>query len=64
MVTLTWLQLAALVFGTHIGSALANIIRDYRRTCPRRRMLPLSQIEVRCFNRLHHGRCTEHGQVR
>jgi hypothetical protein len=68
MITLTTWQFVATIVGSYVAisllSAIIGVVKDYHRTCPRKRMLPVSQIQVRCFKRLDHGECPDHGKVR
>lgn len=68
MITLTWWQLVGLILLNHVlislASGIISTIRWYRRTCPKRRTLALSQIDVRCSVVLNNRECPDHGRVR
>lgn len=68
MIALTWWQLAMLVFGINLASAISAEIRatitHYRHTCPGKRTLPRTGLEVRCSKTLTDRECPDHGRVR
>lgn len=68
MITMQWWELILYCLFWHLMyefvSAVIRAVKWYRRSCPQRATLALSQLDVRCSKPLTHGECPDHGRVR